>query len=110
MTTTKRPPGDEEWCRLVEDFEWLEDHCWVLPPEERGLGIPPKDLMTEREKPKAAKPPEDLTASRLRAAIDLGVRLAEEDALFRLTMKARQVRAAEIEERRPHLVVNTTLH
>jgi hypothetical protein len=101
----------EEWRRLVEDFEWLEDHCWVLPPEERGFGIPPKDLMIEREKPKAKKPPENLTASRLREAIDLGVKMAEADALFKLTMKARQVRAAEIERRRPHLVVdNTTLH
>jgi hypothetical protein len=41
MTTTKnnRPPDDydrEKWRRLVEDFEWLEDHCWVLPPEARG--------------------------------------------------------------------------
>jgi hypothetical protein len=27
----------EEWHRLslVERFEWLEEHCWVLPPEER---------------------------------------------------------------------------
>ena len=83
----------------------------VSPRFAAELGIPPEDLIIEREKPKAEKPPEDLTASRLRAAIDLGVRLAEEDALFRLTMKARQVRAAEIEERRPHLIVNnTTLH
>jgi hypothetical protein len=106
MTTTKnnQPPGDydrEKWRRLVEDFEWLEDHCWVLPPEERWIE------RKEPEKPKAQKPPEDLTASQLRAAIDLGVRLAEEDALFRLTMKARQVRAAEL-ERRPHLVIDNT--
>ena len=94
----------EKWRRLVEDIEWLEDHCWVLPPEER------KDLMTERDKPKAEKPPEDLTAKRLREAIDLGVKMAEADALLKLTMKARQVRAAEIERRRPHLSVNTTLH
>jgi hypothetical protein len=84
-----RPPGDEEWRRLVEAFEWLEDHAWVLPPEERGLGM--------REKPKAEKPPEDLTAKRLREAMDLGVRLAEEEALWKLTMKARQVRAAELD-------------
>ena len=108
-----RPPGDydrEKWRRPVEDFEWLEDHCWVLPPEERGLGIAAKDVAIEREKPKADKPPENLTASRLREAIDLGVRLAEEEALFKLTMKARQVRAAEIERRRPRLIVNNTLH
>jgi len=114
MTTTKnnRPPGDydrEKWRRLVEDFEWLEDHCWVLPPEERGLGIAAKDVAIEREKPE--KPPEDLTAKRLREAIDLGVKMAEADALLKLTMKARQVRAAEIDRRRPHLIVdNTTLH
>jgi hypothetical protein len=31
------PPGEEEWHRLspVERFEWLEEHCWILPPEER---------------------------------------------------------------------------
>jgi hypothetical protein len=31
------PPGEEEWRRLslVERFEWLEEHCWILPPEER---------------------------------------------------------------------------
>jgi hypothetical protein len=31
------PPGDKEWHRLslFERFEWLEEHCWVLPPEER---------------------------------------------------------------------------
>ena len=97
-----RPPGDEEWRRLVEAFEWLEDHCWVLPPEERWnpMIAPPK-----RDNPKLSD--ED----RLRLAIDLGVKMAEADALFKLTMKARQVRAAEIERRRPHLVVdNTTLY
>jgi hypothetical protein len=98
MTTTKRPPGDEERRRLIEDFEWLEDHCWVLPPEERAaMTAPPK-----RDNPKLSD--ED----RLREAINLGVKMAEADALFRLTMKARQVRAAEIEERRPRLVVDNT--
>jgi hypothetical protein len=31
------PSGDEEWHRLspIERFEWLEEHCWILPPEER---------------------------------------------------------------------------
>jgi hypothetical protein len=31
------PRGDEEWHRLspFERFEWLEEHCWILPPEER---------------------------------------------------------------------------
>jgi len=83
----------------------------VSPKFAAELGIPLADVTIERDKPKAEKPPEDLTAKRLREAINLGVKLAEEDALFRLTMKARQVRAAEIERRRPHLVVdNTTLH
>jgi hypothetical protein len=45
----------------------------------------------------------------LREAIRLGVKMAEADALFKLTMKARHVRAAELERRRPHLV-NNTLH
>jgi hypothetical protein len=106
MTTehNNRPPGDEEWARLVEAFEWLEDHAWVLPPEERAIE------RKEPEKPKAEKPPEDLTAKRLREAMDLGVKMAEEEALWKLTMKAREVRAAEIERRRPHLIVNNTLH
>jgi hypothetical protein len=33
-----RPPGEherEEWRRPVEDFEWAEEHLWILPPEER---------------------------------------------------------------------------
>jgi hypothetical protein len=36
-TTTLGRDRDEEWRRLslVERFEWLEEHCWVLPPEER---------------------------------------------------------------------------
>jgi hypothetical protein len=51
---------------------------------------------------------ENLTASRLREAIDLGVKMAEKDALWKLTMKAREVRAAEIERRRPRLVVDNT--
>jgi hypothetical protein len=120
--------GAYRWVKLADGSgrveEWKGDK-WVpggasfaeffdSPPVGRAfaarLGIPPEDLMIEREKPKAAKPPEDLTASRLREAIDLGVKMAEEDALFRLTMKARQVRAAEIEARRPHLSVNNTLH
>jgi hypothetical protein len=76
----------------------------------RRLGIPPEDLMIEREKPKEDKPPENLTAKRLREAIDLGVKLAEEEALFKLAMKARQTRAAELDRRRPHLIVNNMLH
>ena len=83
--------------RERRDFEWLEDHCW---PRADLTITPPK-----RNNPKLSD------KDRLREAIDLGVRLAEEDALFRLTMKARQVRTAEIERRRPHLIVdNTTLH
>lgn len=26
----------EEFRRLVEAFEWLEDHCWILSTEERA--------------------------------------------------------------------------
>jgi hypothetical protein len=103
----------DKWVPGGASFAEFFDSPPVSPRFAAELGIPPEDLMierNEREKPKAAKPPEDLTASRLREAIDLGVKMAEEDALFRLTMKARQVRAAKIEERRPHLVVNNTLH
>jgi hypothetical protein len=93
---TRTHDDGEERRRLVEDFEWLEDHCW--PRADLTITPPKRDTKLSDE-------------DRLRAAIDLGVKMAEEDALFRLTMKARQVRAAEIEERRPHLVVdNTTLH
>jgi len=101
-----RPPGDynrEEWRRLVEDFEWLEDHCWILPPEERWLG-------KRDEKPNTATTPPKLSEEDLREAIRLGVKFAEAEALWKLTMKARQVRAAEIERRRPRLIVNNTLH
>jgi hypothetical protein len=111
MTTTKnnRPPDDydrEKWRRLREEFEWLEDHCWVLPPEERWLG-----KRDEKPNTTTAPPKERDNEKFLREAIDLGVKMAEADALFKLTMKARQVRAAEIERRRPHLVIdNTTLH
>ena len=94
---------ERERRRLVEDFEWLEEHCWVLPPEERWPG-------KRDEKPNTATAPPKLSEEDLRRAIDLGVKLAEADALFKLTMKARQVRAAEIERRRPDLIVNTTLH
>ena len=89
--------------RERRDFEWLEDHCWVLPPEERGLG-------KRDEKPNTATAPPKLSEEDLREAIRLGVKMAEADALLMLTRKARQVRAAEIEERRPHLVINPTLH
>jgi len=51
----------------------------------------------ERTKAKA-----ELTAEELRQAIKLGVKLAEEEALFKLTMKAKQV--AELDRRRPRLV------
>jgi hypothetical protein len=97
MTTNNRPPGhydrEDEWHRMspVERFEWLEDHCWP----RRDLTITPPKLSDE---------------DRLREAIDLGVKMAEADALLMLTRKARQVRATEIERRRPHLIVNNTLH
>jgi hypothetical protein len=50
------------------------------------------------------------SAHRGTAAIDLGVKMAEVEALFKLAMKARQARAAELDRRRPHLIVNNTLH
>jgi hypothetical protein len=99
-----------KWVPGGASFGEIADNPPVSARFAAELGIPMADVTIEREKPKTAKPPEDLTASRLREAIDLGVRLAEEDALFRLTMKTREVRAAKIEERRPHLVVNNTLH
>jgi hypothetical protein len=43
-----------------------------------------------------------LTAKQLRQAIELGTKLAEEEALFKLAMKAKQV--AELDRQRPRLV------
>jgi hypothetical protein len=39
--TPEAGSGEEEWRRmsLVERFEWLEDHCWILPPEERWAAM-----------------------------------------------------------------------
>jgi hypothetical protein len=83
---------EHERRRLVEDVEFLDDHCW--PRSDLTITLP-----KERDNEKF-----------LREAIDLGVKMAEADALAMLTVKARQVRAAEIERRRPDLIVNTTLH
>jgi hypothetical protein len=75
-----------------------------------------RELREERKstvvrRPTTKSPPAKLTEKRLRDAIRLGVEMAEADALLMLTRKARQVRAAELERRRPHLIVdNTTLH
>ena len=163
----------EKWRRLVEAFEWLEDHCWVLPPEEQAKAkLPARSPLTADElrrlmpgvpdtalaalvtraqliahpdhwrprlvvnnEQKAAgtlaketrgagygrgkikpRPKErnladqgvdknlvdasssKLTAHQLREAIRLGVKMAEEAALFQLTMKAKQV--AELDRQR----------
>jgi hypothetical protein len=66
----------------------------------------------DHDREKSITPPKERDNEKfLREAIDLGVKMAEADALLMLTRKARQVRAAEIERRRPHLIVdNTTLH
>ena len=82
----------EEWRRLVEAFEWLEDHCWVLPEKERA----PKPSKLR------APEPSKLTDKQMRQAIQLGTKLAEEEALYMLAMKAKQV--AELDRQRPRLV------
>jgi hypothetical protein len=85
----------------------------VSPKFAAELGIPLADVTIERKKPNTAPAPskERDNEKFLREAIDLGVKMAEADALFKLTMKARQVRAAELDRGRPHLIVkNTTLH
>jgi hypothetical protein len=73
------------------------------------LGIPPSDLRHDaphgtprRHFPNLTK----LSKTDLRQAIELGTRLAEEEALFKLAMKAKQV--AELDRRRPRLVVDNT--
>jgi hypothetical protein len=71
----------DKWVPGGASFGEFFDSPPVGPEFAAELGIPPEDLMTEREKPKAAKLPEDLTASRLREAINLGVKMAEADAL-----------------------------
>ena len=102
---------ERERRRLAEEFAWLEEHCWVLPPEERWLGKrDEKPNTATAPPPNAPEMTNTLSEEDLREAIRLGVKIAEEEALWKLTMKARQVRAAEIERRRPDLIVNTTLH
>jgi hypothetical protein len=54
--------------------------------------------------PTTKSPSENLTAKRLREAIDLGVKLAEESALRRLTLKAKHVRELDLNRRGPRLV------
>ena len=74
----RREREREEWRRLVEAFEWLEDHCWVLPERE-------EELRKEREREKWSR------------LIGMGALLAEEDRRFKtdpefrrwLTEKAR---------------------
>jgi hypothetical protein len=100
----------DKWVPGGASFGEFLDNPPVGPEFAAELGIPMADVTIKREKPNTVTAPPKLSKMDLREAIRLGVRLAEEDALFRLTMKARQVRAAEIEERRPHLVINTTLH
>jgi hypothetical protein len=131
LSTAKIDGGAYRWIKLPDGSSRIEewhpgkgwkpggadiDEFWytppVLPAFAARLGIPPEDVTIEREKPNTATaPPKERDNEKfLRAAIDLGVKMAEEEALLKLTMKARQVRAAELERRRPHLVVNTTLH
>jgi hypothetical protein len=109
MTTTKnnRPPGDydrEKWRRLVEDFEWLEDHCWVLPPEERWLGKRDEKPNTATAPPPNAPAEKTNTLSEedLRLAIDLGTKIAEAEARLKLTLKVREL--AELERRRGKII------
>jgi hypothetical protein len=78
------------------------------PPVSAGfaseLGIPPKDLMTEREKPNTATaPPRKRDNEKfLREAIRLATEWAEEDALRMLAMKTKQI--AEHDRHRKKLV------
>ena len=119
----KFPDGSgrvEEWRggKWVPGGATLDEFLFAPPVSPRfaaELGIPLTDVTIERderEKPNTAiAPPKERDNEKfLRKAIDLGVKLAEADALFKLTMKARKVRAAEIEKGRPDLIVNTTLH
>jgi hypothetical protein len=77
MKITERDREDEEWRRLVEDFEWLEDHCW--PRRDLTITLPKK-----RDKSAPFK---------LSEMIDLAVKMAEGDALHMVAMKVRQVAA-----------------
>jgi hypothetical protein len=77
MKITERDREDEEWRRLVEDFEWLEDHCW--PHRDLTITLPKKH---------------DKSAPfKLSEMIDLAVKMAEVDALHMVAMKVRQVAA-----------------
>jgi hypothetical protein len=99
----------EEWDRLVEAFEWLEDHCWVCPEREaelrreRAAKAAIADIRTAS--PPASSP--KLTAEFLREASKLATEWAEADARLMLARKARQV--AELDHRRGlRLVVDNT--
>jgi hypothetical protein len=82
---------------------------WYTPPVSPAfaarLGIPLSDIRVVR-RPTTKSPSANLTEKQLREAIRLGVKLAEEEALFKLTTKAKQV--AELDRRRPRLVVDNT--
>jgi hypothetical protein len=69
----------------------------VSPRFATELGIPLADVTIERNEPNTATAPPKLSRMDLRAVMDLGVRLAEEEALWKLAMKARHTRAAELE-------------
>ena len=98
----------EEW--KARERKWvpggadLDELLGCTPPITSsfaaGLGIPLSDIRVAPPVRTAA--PAKLTEKDLREAIKLGVRLAEEAALWKLTMKAKQV--AELDRRRPRLV------
>ncbi|MFZ2077858.1 MAG: hypothetical protein WAV38_14635 [Xanthobacteraceae bacterium] len=130
----------EEWRRLVEAFEWLEDHCWVLPKEERAKAKPPaRSPLTADElrrlipgapdtalaalvlkaqliahpkhwrprlvvnNPRVDASSSKLTAHQLREAIRLGVKLAEEEALFQIDDESQASRRARSPAAAPNL-------
>ena len=115
LSTAKIDGGAYRWIKLpdgshrIEEWKggkWVPggadiDEMWYTPPVSPAfaarLGIPLSDLG-----PAPPASSSKLTATDLREAIRLGVKLAEEEALFKLTMKAKQV--AEHDRRRPRLV------
>lgn len=67
-----------------------------------------KREMRRRIEEERAQSEAKLTAEDLREAISLGVKLAEEEALFKLTMKAKQVAELDRRPRGLRLVVDNT--
>ena len=124
LATAKIDGGAYRWIKLPDGSSRIEewhpgkgwkpggadiDEMWYTPPVSPAfaarLGIPLSDIRVVR-RPTTKSPSANLTEKQLREAIRLGVKLAEEEALFKLTMKAKQVAEHDRRRRGLRLVVD----